>query len=967
MEFTGERFVPTLKGEIKYEHLHRYALSMLLAKGKTVLDLASGEGYGSAILAKIAESVVGVDIDPESVTYAKNQYINCDNLKFLVGSCASIPLPNHSIDLVTSFETIEHHNQHEEMMQEIKRVLKENGTLIISSPNRLTYSDEPNYSNPYHIKELYYDELVNLLNRYFRYVKIYGQRLATGSFIFPLENPQQDKYNAFTGNIEDLIQKVSCLESPIYFVAICSDQEQQLQLPLDSVYIDAADDLLKVLQNSWQKVQVKLEQSQAQLRQTQTELEQSQAQLQQTQTELTQTQAQLQQTQTELEQSQAQLQQTQTELTQTQAQLQQTQTELEHSQTQLQQTQTKLEHSQAQLQHTQTKLEHSQAQLLQQTQAQLLQQTQAQLLQQTQTQLLQQTQTKLEQTQTQLQQTQTQLEQTQTQLQCTRTELANSPSYIQELNTQLQQTQIQLQQTQVELENSQNLMVAMMSSKFWQLRTVWLKLKQMFGSGGKDAATDWLVQYISKSKRIAQESLRAAQEIKLSQSDQSAREIKLYIDYVFYIPKVGIYLQGWIVDPMSKVKNLNLVTTDGNTFDLDKHLQRKKRADIFTQFQQMLYKLSTDELGIYGCVPIDTELTQFSQLTIEANLKSGQTLKFNIELMEIPNQPLPIIQDILSIEPLPRHKLRYIFDNHVGPTIRYLWQNRHREITENIVREYGKQPSQPEVSIIVPLYGRIDFIKYQLAIFANDADFRNNELIYVLDDPRMYDEFLHLCELLAPLFQVPFKTLYMGTNLGYAGANNAAVSISQGKVLVLMNSDVMPSHSGWVSKLLSLYDSLEQVGAIGAKLLYEDGSIQHAGMAFSPHPPWDNLLINDHPKKGQANLVQLNPQPQEVPAVTGACLMISRQLYDEVNGLDEEYIIGNFEDSDLCLKLHTKGYKNYYIPGVELFHFESQSIKSNSKQQSWYQGHTLYNCWLHNLRWESYILNNKFLRPSKMK
>ena len=70
MEFTGERYIPTLEGEIKYEHLHRYALSLELARGKSVLDLASGEGYGSALLAKVAQSVIGVDIDPDAVKYA---------------------------------------------------------------------------------------------------------------------------------------------------------------------------------------------------------------------------------------------------------------------------------------------------------------------------------------------------------------------------------------------------------------------------------------------------------------------------------------------------------------------------------------------------------------------------------------------------------------------------------------------------------------------------------------------------------------------------------------------------------------------------------------------------------------------------------------------------------------------------------------------------------------------------------
>ena len=90
MEFDGERFIPELEGEIKYEHLHRYAIAMEFAAGKSVLDIASGEGYGAALLARHARSVVGVDIDSEAVEHARTKYL-CRNLSFCIGSCAAIP------------------------------------------------------------------------------------------------------------------------------------------------------------------------------------------------------------------------------------------------------------------------------------------------------------------------------------------------------------------------------------------------------------------------------------------------------------------------------------------------------------------------------------------------------------------------------------------------------------------------------------------------------------------------------------------------------------------------------------------------------------------------------------------------------------------------------------------------------------------------------------------------------------
>lgn len=269
MEFAGERYIPSVDGQIKYEHLHRYAVCFDFIVGKSVLDIASGEGYGSALLAKLAKSVVGVDISVDTVEYASQAYQTYENLKFMVGSCESIPLPEKSIDVVVSFETIEHHDQHERMMREIKRVLKPGGMLIISSPNRLTYSDEANYSNPFHVKELYYEEFVNLLSQNFKYIKVYGQRLATGSFILPLENSEETNINNYSGNITDVKQVVRPLESPLYFIAICSDRSEVINSVISSVYIDTNDDLLKVFESNYHQTQEALQNSQMQLYQTQ--------------------------------------------------------------------------------------------------------------------------------------------------------------------------------------------------------------------------------------------------------------------------------------------------------------------------------------------------------------------------------------------------------------------------------------------------------------------------------------------------------------------------------------------------------------------------------------------------------------------------------------------------------------------------------------------------------------------------
>ena len=123
-----------------------------MSKGQRVLDIASGEGYGSDLLAEVAEYVVGVDIAHEVVRHARVRYRR-PNLAFAAGDCVAIPLASQSIDVVVSFETLEHHDRHADMMQEVKRVLRPGGLLIISSPDRHEYSEVPD-TRSYHAHEL---------------------------------------------------------------------------------------------------------------------------------------------------------------------------------------------------------------------------------------------------------------------------------------------------------------------------------------------------------------------------------------------------------------------------------------------------------------------------------------------------------------------------------------------------------------------------------------------------------------------------------------------------------------------------------------------------------------------------------------------------------------------------------------------------------------------------------------------
>ena len=219
MEFTGERFIPGQGGAIELEHLNRYyfVVHQIDLKGKTVLDIASGEGYGSNIIAKHASKVIGVDISFEAIEHAKNKY-KANYLEFVQGSVVEIPMEESSVDVVVSFETLEHHDKHDEMIIEIKRVLKVDGILIISSPDKYYYSELPNTLNKYHIKELYNEQFKQLLNKYFNFTFHYSQRMILGSIIVPIGRDINSM------NIDIINENGTNLEfNPVYNVAIGTD------------------------------------------------------------------------------------------------------------------------------------------------------------------------------------------------------------------------------------------------------------------------------------------------------------------------------------------------------------------------------------------------------------------------------------------------------------------------------------------------------------------------------------------------------------------------------------------------------------------------------------------------------------------------------------------------------------------------------------------------------------------------
>ena len=220
-------------------------------KNKTVLDLASGEGFGTFILSKNARHVIGIDIDHEAIIHASNTYQK-ENIEFLEGSILDIPVEGKKIfDVIVCFEAIEHVKEHDVLFQEITRLLKDDGLLIISTPNKQTYSDETGYQNPFHQKELTYSEFYELLKRNFAFVYFSGQQVFSGSSISPVSSNEIASFSEF---IVEFADNQFCFTGderglPRYFIAIASNIKLNQKEIQKSYLVDKSNTEISLLKS----------------------------------------------------------------------------------------------------------------------------------------------------------------------------------------------------------------------------------------------------------------------------------------------------------------------------------------------------------------------------------------------------------------------------------------------------------------------------------------------------------------------------------------------------------------------------------------------------------------------------------------------------------------------------------------------------------------------------------------------
>lgn len=212
-----ERMIPEYhKGEQVYgEHIARYKALGDITKDKIVLDIASGSGYGTALIAKTARQVSGVDVSAEAVAYAQENY-DGQNIEYKKGDGVKIPYPDGYFEIITSFETIEHIKDYKSFMSECKRVLKKDGLLLLSTPNSIEFAE----GNHFHLHEFEQYELLNLVKKYYKYIKPYYQTTWVSNLVGDEKMMTHEQQSKISFLQAAPVKK----EKFLYFYFLCSDR-----------------------------------------------------------------------------------------------------------------------------------------------------------------------------------------------------------------------------------------------------------------------------------------------------------------------------------------------------------------------------------------------------------------------------------------------------------------------------------------------------------------------------------------------------------------------------------------------------------------------------------------------------------------------------------------------------------------------------------------------------------------------
>lgn len=399
------------------------------------------------------------------------------------------------------------------------------------------------------------------------------------------------------------------------------------------------------------------------------------------------------------------------------------------------------------------------------------------------------------------------------------------------------------------------------------------------------------------------------------------------IERLHRIDAHSFYVRGRAWDEVAPIATLAVTSPEGERLELlDRVFRHPSLGTGFAGF----FQIATPTRGIDGWV---VESASGPERAVEASASLT------------PDPWITIFADG-ALELDGADELR---ERHIRPAIARLNELRRAGADVVELASYGRPPSPPALSLVVPLQRRIDLIEHQLAQFSADPEFGECELLYVLDDPEQSDALEALAGELYGLYGHPFRIAALTEAAGASIACNLGAELAQAERLVLLDADVLPARPGWLGAMSAALDADSEVGAATPKLLFADEAIDQAGLEYSTAEGSGGALSIRHRLRGMHRDAAAAAEAVDVAAAGTACLAIDAAGFREAGGLRSEYGLGTYEGSDLSRRLAERERKLRYVPRAELYRLEGLGAAPEPLGER-------YARWLHSRLWMDAIV-----------
>ena len=424
----------------------------------------------------------------------------------------------------------------------------------------------------------------------------------------------------------------------------------------------------------------------------------------------------------------------------------------------------------------------------------------------------------------------------------------------------------------------------------------------------------------------------------------------------------GVLIIGWLDDASSAVDVVRVLGLNWRlTFD-GAALARVRRQDV----EDALGRMISHPYGYFGFIFADQAIDATGDFRVEVCLKDGRIASSVLQCRLV--EELELRNIVLSYLAAAGHfgnaqvKGIACVDKGLGVEL----VNHNRSITSRItaspyIERFGSWTRRHRASIVVCLYGRIEYLFVQNALFSNGPGIEDYEFIYVCNSPELAESLLREARVASSIYNIDQTVVILPGNAGFGGANNAAVLAASTDRIIIVNPDVFPYDRDWASRHSALIQALpsDQTRLFGAPLYYDDGSLMHGGMyfEFDSGPSTEGgktvqwqLARVEHYGKGAPASSGAYTSPRPVPAVTGAFISCAREWYEKLGGFTEDYIFGHYEDADLCLK-SIDGGTPPWLHDIKMWHLEGKG----STRLPVHNGGSLVNRWIFSSKWGAAI------------